>query len=263
MPGLAIIIIGEDPASKIYVKNKRTACEKLGFYSIAYDLPANISQLELENIIDELNANEKIDGIIVQKPLPPHLNSWRIMEKISYYKDVDGFHPYNIGRLALRKPLLRPCTPYGIIQLLQNYNISLNGIHAVVVGASSTVGRPMALELLLCKTTVTICHKYTEDLASKVKQADLLIVAIGKTNIISSNWIRENAIVVDVGINRQPNGTICGDIDFQSAKEKASWITPVPGGVGPMTVTMLLKNTLYAAENFASSYEDFSVFKFS
>lgn len=248
-PGLAVIIVGDDSASKIYVQNKRIACEKLGFYSLAFDLPVDVSQQTLENIITDLNNNVLIDGIIVQTPLPPHLDAWRIVESIRYDKDVDGFHPYNVGRLSLRRPLLRPCTPYGIIRLLKHYEITLTGLNAVVVGASNIVGRPMSLELLLNKATVTVCHRYTIDLAEHVKRAQLLIVAIGKTNIINSDWIKEGAIVVDVGMNRQPDGSLCGDIDFASAKEKASWITPVPGGVGPMTVTMLLENTLFAAEN--------------
>lgn len=246
VPGLAVIKVGNDPASQIYVNNKRIACEKLGFYSLAYDLPEHISQSELETIIDELNHNEKIDGIIVQTPLPPHLADTQIIEKIRYDKDVDGFHPYNIGRLSSRRPLLRPCTPFGIIRLLQHYNISLTGINAVIVGASNTVGRPMALELLLQKATVTICHKYSRDLPAKVNSADLLVVAIGKRGVISSEWLKDDVIVVDVGINRLEDGKIKGDIDFKSASKKASWITPVPGGVGPMTVTMLLENTLFA-----------------
>lgn len=248
-PGLAVIIVGEDPASLIYVSNKRIACEKLGFYSVAYNLPTHISQTELEDLLDNLNNDERIDGIIVQTPLPAHLDTWKVVEKIRFDKDVDGFHPYNVGRLALRKPLLRPCTPYGIIRLLKNYEIDLKGMHAVVVGSSNTVGRPMALELLLNKTTVTVCHKFTKELAHHIKSADLLIVAIGQPHIISSSWIKDNAIVVDVGITRLSNGKICGDVDFVTASSRASWITPVPGGVGPMTVTTLLENTLYAAEN--------------
>jgi methylenetetrahydrofolate dehydrogenase (NADP+) / methenyltetrahydrofolate cyclohydrolase len=249
VPGLAVIIVGQDPASQIYVANKRIACEKLGFYSLAYDLPENVSQEQLQDLIDELNHNPKIDGILVQTPLPKHLNSSRIVEKIHHQKDVDGFHPYNVGQLALRRPLLRPCTPYGIIRLLNYYHIPLVGINAVIVGASNTVGRPMALELLLKKATVTICHKYTKNLQEKVAAAELLIVAIGKRDVIDTAWLKKDVIIVDVGINRLSDGKICGDIDFASAKEKASWITPVPGGVGPMTVTMLLENTLLAALN--------------
>lgn len=246
-PGLAVIIVGNDSASKIYVKNKRIACQKLGFHSVSYDLPEEISQEELDAVIDELNEDEKVHGIIVQTPLPPQLDAWQVVEKIRYDKDVDGFHPYNIGRLSLRKPLLRPCTPYGIIQLLQFYEIPLTGINAVVVGASNIVGRPMALELLLKKATVTVCHRYSKDLKDYVQSAELLIVAIGKPGIIKSEWIKPGAIVIDVGINRLSDGTLRGDIDFETAKHKAAWITPVPGGVGPMTVATLLKNTLYAA----------------
>jgi methylenetetrahydrofolate dehydrogenase (NADP+)/methenyltetrahydrofolate cyclohydrolase len=252
VPGLAVIIVGDDPASKIYVQNKRIACEKLGFYSVAHDLPATVSQQTLEDLIAQLNEDKEIDGIIVQTPLPKHLDAWRIVERIRYDKDVDGFHPYNIGRLTLRRPLLRPCTPHGIIQLLKYYKIDLAGLNAVIVGASNIVGRPMALELLLHKATVTVCHKYTKDLPSQVAQAELLIVAVGNPSIISAEWIKGEAIVVDVGINRRADGSIRGDIDFDQAKEKAAWITPVPGGVGPMTVTMLLENTLYATEHLHS-----------
>jgi methylenetetrahydrofolate dehydrogenase (NADP+) / methenyltetrahydrofolate cyclohydrolase len=248
-PGLAVIIVGDDPASKIYVNNKRIACEKLGFYSLAYDLPENVPQAVLDELIDQLNEDKHIDGIIVQTPLPKHLEEWRIVERIRYDKDVDGFHPYNVGRLSLRRPLLRPCTPYGIIRLLNHFEIELQGKNAVIVGASNIVGRPMALELLLNKTTVTICHKFTHDLQHHVRQAELLIVAVGNPNVVKTDWIKNQAVVVDVGINRLSDGTICGDIDFMKAKEKAAWITPVPGGVGPMTVTMLLENTLYAAEH--------------
>jgi methylenetetrahydrofolate dehydrogenase (NADP+) / methenyltetrahydrofolate cyclohydrolase len=250
VPGLAVIMVGQDPASQIYVRNKRIACERLGFYSLAFDLPQEIKQEELEDIIHTLNEDEKIDGIIVQIPLPPHLDCSRIIEKIRFDKDVDGFHPYNIGRLALRQPLLRPCTPFGIIKLLQYYAIQLRGIHAVIVGASNIVGRPLALELLMKGATVTICHKYTQDLSSKVKSAELLVVAIGNQDVISPKWLQKDVIIVDVGINRLSDGKITGDIDFRRALEIASWITPVPGGVGPMTVTMLLENTLYAAERF-------------
>lgn len=248
-PGLAVIIVGNDSASKIYVKNKRIACKKLGFHSVAYDLPEEISQEELDAVIDRLNEDNSVHGIIVQTPLPPQLDAWRVVERIRYDKDVDGFHPYNVGRLSLRKPLLRPCTPYGIIQLLQFYEIPLTGINAVVVGASNIVGRPMAMELLLRKATVTVCHRYSKNLKDYVQAAELLIVAIGKPGIIKSEWIKPGAIVVDVGIHRLPNGTLHGDIDFESAKQKAGWITPVPGGVGPMTVATLLKNTLYAASH--------------
>lgn len=245
-PGLAVIVIGNDSASHIYVNNKRIACEKLGYYSVAHDLPEDVSQTKLEELIDQLNVDEKIDGIIVQTPLPKHLDPWRIVERIRYDKDVDGFHPYNIGRLSLRRPLLRPCTPYGIIRLLKHYEIPLTGVNAVIVGASNIVGRPMSLELLLNKATVTVSHKYSKDLADHVKRAELLIVAIGKAGIIDTKWLRPDAIVVDVGINRLADGSLRGDVDFASAREQVAWITPVPGGVGPMTVTTLLENTLFA-----------------
>jgi methylenetetrahydrofolate dehydrogenase (NADP+)/methenyltetrahydrofolate cyclohydrolase len=248
VPGLAVVIVGSDPASKIYVNNKRIACKKVGFHSLDYDLPEDITQHQLERIIDDLNASEHIDGIIVQAPLPSHLDYLSILEKIDYRKDVDGFHPYNVGRLAVRAPLLRPCTPLGIITLLAHYQIPLKGLNAVIVGASNIVGRPMALELLLKKATVTVCHKFTSDLAARVNSADLLITAVGNFNVISSSWLKEGSIVVDVGINRLANGKICGDLDFKTAVDKAAWITPVPGGVGPMTVSMLLQNTLWAYE---------------
>ncbi len=253
-PGLAVVIIGEDPASKIYVRNKRIACEKLGFYSLSYDLPINTSQSTLEKLIQELNQNDKIDGIIIQTPLPSHLDTANLLEQIHPSKDVDGFHPYNIGRLALRTPLLRPCTPYGVIRLLQHYEINLAGKNAVIIGASNIVGRPMALEFLLKKSTVTICHRYTKDLADKVATADILVVAIGKPNVISSDWLKPNVVIVDVGINRLENNKVIGDVDFDTASQIASFITPVPGGVGPMTVTMLLENTLMAAEMHTSKY---------
>lgn len=249
IPGLAVVIVGEDPASKIYVNNKRIACDKVGFYSLCHNLPVNTTQEELEELIDSLNQNPQIDGIIVQMPLPAHLNANKIFAKIVYTKDVDGFHPYNIGCLALRQPFLRPCTPFGIITLLQHYHIPLVGLNAVIVGASNIVGRPMALEFLLQKMTVTVCHRYTQNLASHIKTADIIVVAIGKRGIIKSEWLKNDAIIIDVGINRLEGKRITGDIDFDTAIEKASWITPVPGGVGPMTVTMLLQNTLIAAKS--------------
>jgi methylenetetrahydrofolate dehydrogenase (NADP+) / methenyltetrahydrofolate cyclohydrolase len=247
-PGLAVIIIGEDSASAIYVRNKRRACEQVGFHSVAYDLPMQTSQEDLEGLIEKLNYDNQIDGILVQLPLPQHLDSNKILEHIRPDKDVDGFHPYNIGRLAQKRPLLRPCTPYGIISMLRSIDVELIGLNTIVVGASNIVGLPMALELLLARSTVTVCHKDTQDLGSHIHHADLLIVAIGKPRQIDSKWIKPNAIVIDVGTNRLSGGKICGDIDFESAKQIASWITPVPGGVGPMTVATLLENTLYAAE---------------
>ncbi|MDF3054519.1 MAG: bifunctional methylenetetrahydrofolate dehydrogenase/methenyltetrahydrofolate cyclohydrolase FolD [Gammaproteobacteria bacterium] len=245
-PSLAVILIGNDPASEVYVGHKRRACEKAGITSIAYDLPTTTTQSGLLDLIDQLNADDQVDGILVQLPLPDHINSDNILDRINPYKDVDGFHACNLGRLAQRRPTLRPCTPYGIIRLLEHYNIELAGLNATIVGASNIVGRPMALELLLAKCTTTVCHRFTKNLSEQVKLADLLVVATGKRDVINSEWIRPGAIVVDVGMHRLENGRLAGDVDFESAKERASWITPVPGGVGPMTVATLLQNTLYA-----------------
>lgn len=246
-PGLAVILVAGDHASEIYVRNKRRDCEEVGIRSVAYDLPANVKQEQLLELIDTLNADPNIDGILLQLPLPKSIDENTILERIHPDKDVDGFHPYNLGRLAQRRPQLQPCTPYGIIKLLEHTDVNLCGINAVIVGASNIVGRPMALELLLKKSTVTVCHKFTKNLEQHVRNAELLIVAIGKPGVINSDWIKPGAVVIDVGINRLPNGTLIGDIDFNTAKEKASWITPVPGGVGPMTRAMLLHNTLFAA----------------
>lgn len=248
-PGLAVILVGNDPASEIYVRNKRLACEKVGFASWSYDLPANTTTEKLLALIEGLNHRPEVNGILVQLPLPEHINSAAVLEKIHPYKDVDGFHPYNIGRLLQKHPLLRPCTPYGIISLLHHYEIPIKSRHAVVVGASNIVGRPMVLELLLANATVTCCHRATEDLEIHVKQADILISAIGQPNIIQSEWLKPLSVVVDVGITRSLDGKVRGDIDFETAKEIAAWITPVPGGVGPMTVTTLLRNTLYARKH--------------
>lgn len=249
-PSLAVIIIGEDPASHVYVGHKRKACEQTGIKSIAYDLPASTSESALLELIQQLNTDDTIDGILVQLPLPDHIDSNEVLDHIHPHKDVDGFHAYNLGRLAQRRPMLRPCTPYGIITLLEHHNIKLTGLNATVVGASNIVGRPMALELLLAKCTVTISHRFTKDLKSSVESADLLVVATGKRDIVKSEWIKPSSIVVDVGIHRLEDGSLTGDLDFDTAKEKASWITPVPGGVGPMTVATLLQNTLYACETF-------------
>lgn len=246
-PGLAVIQVGQDPASTIYVHRKRQTCEKVGMASIAYDLPIHTAQQQLIDLIEQLNKDETVHGILVQLPLPESFDAEQVIETIDPTKDVDGFHPYNVGRLALRCPLLRPCTPHGIMTLLKETNEELTGKHAVIVGASNIVGRPMALELLLAKCTITICHRFTIDLAQHVQQADILIAAIGKPDIIKSEWIKPGAIVIDVGITRLPNGRLTGDIDFFTASKKASWITPVPGGVGPMTVATLLQNTLFAA----------------
>lgn len=246
-PGLAVILVGGDPASEIYVRHKRKACDEVGFYSVVHELPHDASETQLLERIDQLNQDTKIDGILVQLPLPEHINSPSVLERIHPDKDIDGFHPYNLGRLAQRRPLLRPCTPKGIITLLEHYVGDLTGLDAVIVGASNIVGRPMGLELLLAKCTVTTCHRFTKNIADLIKKADLLVVAIGKADVIQSEWIKSGAIVVDVGINRLANGRVVGDIDYKSAKERAAWITPVPGGVGPMTVATLLQNTLFAA----------------
>ncbi len=247
-PGLAVVLVGNDPASEIYVRNKRKACEQVGFNSVAYDLAAEVSETELLSLIDRLNQDPHIHGILVQLPLPAQINPERVIERIDPRKDVDGFHPFNIGRLALRSPALRPCTPLGIMRLLDAYEINTKGMHAVVVGASNIVGRPMMLELLLAGATVVICHRFTKDLEHQVRQAELLVVAVGKPGIVSGTWIKPGAVVVDVGINRLQNGELVGDIDFEVAKQNASMITPVPGGVGPMTIAILLENTLRAAE---------------
>lgn len=246
-PGLAVILVGSDPASKIYVNSKRQACKQVGIISRDHDLPADANQQQLLELIEQLNQDPQTNGILLQLPLPKAFDTNLLLESIHPNKDVDGFHPYNLGRLAQRRPALRPCTPYGIMQLLQTTDIRFHGLHAVVVGASNIVGRPMALELLIAGCTVTVCHRFTRDLAHHVAEADILVSAIGKTNIIKSEWIKPGAIVVDVGMNRSADGKLTGDLDFASAFERAGWITPVPGGVGPMTVTALLQNTWQAA----------------
>jgi methylenetetrahydrofolate dehydrogenase (NADP+)/methenyltetrahydrofolate cyclohydrolase len=248
-PGLAVILVGSDPASEVYVSHKRKDCEQVGIISKAYDLPATTNQQELIDLIDQLNNDAEIDGILVQLPLPVGLKADEILERIEPTKDVDGFHPFNVGRLAQRIPLLRPCTPAGIIDLLDGTGHDITGMHAVVVGASNIVGRPMGLELLLKGCTVTTCHRFTKDLASFVSQADIVVVAVGKPGIVKGEWIKEGAIVIDVGINRLDNGKLVGDVDFAVAAERASFITPVPGGVGPMTRAKLLENTLIACES--------------
>jgi methylenetetrahydrofolate dehydrogenase (NADP+)/methenyltetrahydrofolate cyclohydrolase len=251
-PGLAVVLVGSDAASKVYVNKKRKACEEVGFVSKSFDLPADTQQAELLQIIDDLNNDNEIDGILVQLPLPEGLDSEAILERISPTKDVDGFHPYNIGRLAQRIPALRPCTPKGIMTLINSSGQNIKGMDAVVVGASNIVGRPMLLELLLAGCTVTSCHKFTKDLRSHVERADLVVVAVGKASFIPGDWIKQGAIVIDVGINRNEDGTLSGDIDYQNAVQRAGWITPVPGGVGPMTVASLIENTLEAYVNFHS-----------
>lgn len=247
-PGLAVILVGADPASAIYVRNKRLACDKVGIVSTAFDLPEATTEQALKDLIDQLNADVNIDGILLQLPLPAHINASAIIERISPQKDVDGFHPYNIGRLAIRQPTLRSCTPFGVVKMLQTLDIDLMGLDAVVVGVSNHVGRPMGLELLLAGCTVTSCHRHTKDLAGAVRSADLVVAAAGKSGLIKGEWIKKGAIVIDIGINRLENGSIAGDVDFQGAKENAGWITPVPGGVGPMTVATLMENTLLALE---------------
>lgn len=247
-PCLAVILLGEDLASQIYVSNKRKACEALGIRSLAYDLPESTTEEELLDLISQLNHAKDIDGILVQLPLPRSIDSNKIIEAIHPGKDVDGFHPYNMGRLAQRNPLLRPCTPFGIIQLLNYYQIPLRGANCLVIGASNIVGRPMASEFLLAASTVTICHRFTRDLERFVRVADIIVVATGVLNVINSDWLNERQVVVDVGMHRLKNGQLRGDVDFSSAQEKVAWITPVPGGVGPMTITTLLQNTLLAAQ---------------
>ncbi|EPW6558940.1 bifunctional methylenetetrahydrofolate dehydrogenase/methenyltetrahydrofolate cyclohydrolase FolD [Vibrio vulnificus] len=249
-PGLAVVLVGEDPASQVYVGSKRRACEEVGFVSKSFDLPASTSEEELLALIDELNNDADIDGILVQLPLPAGIDSTHVLESIHPEKDVDGFHPYNVGRLAQRIPKLRSCTPKGIITLLERYNIALRGKHAVIVGASNIVGRPMTLELLLAGCTTTTCHRFTKDLEGHVRQADVLVVAVGKPNFIPGEWVKEGAIVVDVGINRLESGKLIGDVEYNKARERASFITPVPGGVGPMTVASLIENTMLACEQY-------------
>ncbi|AHE67506.1 bifunctional methylenetetrahydrofolate dehydrogenase/methenyltetrahydrofolate cyclohydrolase FolD [Legionella oakridgensis] len=248
-PGLAVILVGADPASLIYVNNKRKACHEVGFKSYAYDLPEQTSEKDLLMLIEQLNEANDIDGILVQLPLPSHIHTQAIIERLKPTKDVDGFHPYNLGRLAQGNPQLRPCTPYGIIQMLNYYQLTLSGKHAVVVGASNIVGRPMALEFLLAKATVTICHRATRDLEHHVRAADILVVATGVPDVINVNWLNKQQIIIDVGIHRNEDGTLRGDVDYALAKDKVAWITPVPGGVGPMTISTLLKNTFYAASH--------------
>ncbi|MGB9671165.1 MAG: bifunctional methylenetetrahydrofolate dehydrogenase/methenyltetrahydrofolate cyclohydrolase FolD [Halothiobacillaceae bacterium] len=246
VPGLAVIQVGDDPASKVYVGNKRRACERTGIRSVAHDLPAATSQEALLGLIDTLNADASIDGILVQLPLPGHIDAEAVIERIHPDKDVDGFHPYNVGRLAQRIPRLRPCTPYGVMRLLQSAGVNPKGMEAVIVGASNIVGRPMALELLLAGATVTVTHRFTRDLAAHVGRAELLVVAAGKPGLVKGEWVRPGAVVIDVGINRLADGRLVGDVEFDAATERAGHITPVPGGVGPMTVAMLMQNTLEA-----------------
>ena len=242
-PGLAVILVGSDPASEIYVGHKRRACAEVGYHSESHDLPVDVEQDDLLALIDKLNADDHIDGILVQLPLPEHIDAETVIERIYPDKDVDGFHPYNVGRLAVRLPTLRPCTPYGVIKLLDETGEVYKGRNAVIVGASNIVGRPMMLELLLAGATVTICHRFTTDTPEHVGRADIVVVGVGKPGLIKGEWIKPGATVIDVGINRTEEGKLVGDVEFEAAAERAAWITPVPGGVGPMTVAMLLTNT--------------------
>lgn len=249
-PGLAVILVGENPASQIYVSSKRKACEEVGFISRSYDLPGTTGEEQLLALIDKLNDDAEIDGILVQLPLPEGIDNVKVLERIAADKDVDGFHPYNVGRLCQRAPLLRPCTPRGIMTLLERYNIDTFGLNAVVIGASNIVGRPMSLELLLGGCTTTVTHRFTRNLRQHVENADLLVVAVGKPGFIPGEWIKPGAVVIDVGINRLDDGRVVGDVEFAVAAERAAWITPVPGGVGPMTVATLIQNTLQACEEY-------------
>jgi methylenetetrahydrofolate dehydrogenase (NADP+)/methenyltetrahydrofolate cyclohydrolase len=247
-PGLAVVLVGEHAASQVYVRNKRRTTDAVGMRSFAFDLPADAAEGELLAVIDRLNADPAVNGILVQLPLPKQIDSERVIERIDWRKDVDGFHPYNVGRLVLKMPTLRPCTPYGCMRLLAETGESLVGLHAVIIGQSNIVGRPMALELLMARCTVTVCHSATRDLPSLVRQADVVVAAIGKPRFVEGEWIKPGALVVDVGINRGADGKLVGDVDFDAARERAGWITPVPGGVGPMTIATLLANTLRAAQ---------------
>jgi methylenetetrahydrofolate dehydrogenase (NADP+)/methenyltetrahydrofolate cyclohydrolase len=250
-PGLAVVRVGEDPASAVYVRNKRTASQQAGIASFAHDLPASVSEAQLLVLIGELNRDPRVDGILVQLPLPKGVDANRVMDSVDPAKDVDGFHPLNTGLLAQKRPRLRPCTPYGVIRLAQEYGIALPGMRATIVGASNIVGRPMALELLLARATVTVCHTGTRDLRSEVERAELVVAAVGKAGFIPGEWIRPGAAVFDVGINRTPAGTLAGDVEFAPAAERAAWITPVPGGIGPMTIAILLSKALDPALTWA------------
>lgn len=250
-PCLAVILVGNNPASEVYVRNKKRSCEKVGITSVAHDLPATTTEAELLALIDQLNARDDVDGILVQLPLPKHIASETVIERIAPHKDVDGFHPYNMGRLLVKMPLMRPCTPRGVMIMLEHTGIDVKGMNAVVIGQSNIVGRPMALELLMERATVTICHSQTRDLPARVRDADLVVAAVGIPHFVKGDWIKPGAVVIDVGINRLDNGKLAGDVDFDAARERASWITPVPGGVGLMTVATLLQNTLDAANRSA------------
>ena len=247
-PGLAVVLVGDNAASHVYVRMKRKTTETVGMRSFAHDLPADTTVESLLALIDRLNADPHVSGILVQLPLPKHIDAEKVTERIDTRKDVDGFHPYNIGRLVLKMPVLRPCTPLGCMRLLKETGVDLVGLHAVVIGQSNIVGRPMALELLMARCTVTICHSATRGLPEIVRQGDIVVAGVGKPRFVRRDWIKPGAIVIDVGINRLPDGKLCGDVDFEAVKDLASWITPVPGGVGPMTIATLLGNTLLAAQ---------------
>jgi len=247
-PGLAVVLVGGDPASQVYVSKKREDCAEVGFVSEAHDLPATVPQEELLKLVDRLNADPRIDGILVQLPLPAHIDPQAVIDRIDPDKDVDGFHPQNVGRLVLRHPGLRSCTPRGIMTLLEHTDVQLEGLDAIIIGQSNIVGRPVALELLNARCTITVCHSRTRDLADKVRRADVVVAAVGHANMVEGDWIKPGAVVIDVGMNRGADRKLVGDVDFAAAAERASWITPVPGGVGPMTRATLLQNTLQAAE---------------
>jgi methylenetetrahydrofolate dehydrogenase (NADP+)/methenyltetrahydrofolate cyclohydrolase len=253
-PNLAVVLVGDNPASKVYVRNKRRMAEDARIKSSSLERPSTIGESELLDLVDGLNEDVSVHGMLVQLPLPPHIRTERVIERIDPRKDVDGFHPFNMGRLAVKLPALRPCTPYGCMQLLGETGADLVGKHAVVIGQSNIVGRPMALELLMARCTVTICHSATRDLARLVRDADIVVAGVGKALFVKGEWIKDGAIVIDVGINRTEDGMLCGDVEFTAARERAGWITPVPGGVGPMTVAMLLNNTL-AAQKLLMSHE--------
>ena len=251
-PGLAVVLVGEDPASRVYVSMKEKACAQAGIFSDEHKLHAETTEAQLLALIDELNRDERIDGILVQLPLPPHIDENKVLEAISPAKDVDGFHPYNVGRLVTGKPLFRPCTPYGVMKMLEETGVELAGKEVGVIGRSNIVGKPVALMCLAQHATVTLCHSRTRDLAEQVRRADVVIAAVGRPEMIKGDWIKQGAVVIDVGVNRVGEKKLVGDVEFEAASERASAITPVPGGVGPMTITMLLHNTVESAKRRAA-----------